>query len=880
MIRKTILDAIPDFDFSLAAALSDKAKKWTPPKVDGPERDTARKAPTKSGDLRTSGYGHASNQGEGCEGDSLSITPITCRYCRQAFSAKSIKRHELVAHSLEPNIDETFDNYDEIPALQTTIWEEDSDSATDSEAGMNLRRTHFQPTWLQKDDPFDAVSDISDTDGEPSDSELSDTEADQDNASAVLHSHDMLLTASDYTYYEVRQEAGSVYQIDNKDTARVKGKTARGWKRHAEGGLAGNEGQPIDDGFDADAEQSDSNSAISSSHSTTTLPKDKGLALKSTFLGKQPLASVNLQRERVLAVKTSPEEQPKVQPRTRNQHEALIDIKRTVKTIVRRKQYSNLVEHVVNSWGGKGEQAIEPADVKEEYTYEELVHWSSKRLRACLKSLGLSYRGCTNRRQMVERLITRGRPIDEVCEEAGRGLAELEGDVEDNYPDDESLVKYLALSLACTEEFHELMGGTILDPSCIRLSRDWLSNVHVSGRYALFNSFQDWITQGFRLKKGQKLETRVIAEAQCLYRELPEDLKVKGTASVLSFQPDPQLSSPFREDIFRYHEMRRRLLRAEKRLHQQQYEIRASTPRLALKIDQHVLEKLYNIQLAQKECSDALSSSVLEPGIIQNIDWLTETLDQNELESPASLADLERMSRQTFQKAIASICAQHSFNIKYLLPQIRCSPIWQMAPKTFPLKEAEYQTSVESTLWLHGTLIDHAHRLKDKLRYHINGVDRERFKTNMRFFLGIQERQSHLDVKTYIRPWQRRRGRRSDFFQSSDLRPSELLKDNVLHAKQLFETLVAENRGINNEPNRDLNAPRKTWTRMLGLLALLYGLIDEPAYILSASEKLLQELSACFGKFGWWNPGTYSAKLTFYSKRHQYLRRYCHDERP
>jgi len=169
-----------------------------------------------------------------------------------------------------------------------------------------------------------------------------------------------------------------------------------------------------------------------------------------------------------------------------------------------------------------------------------------------------------NGRYQIEQLVSRGRPAIEVCEEAGEKLAQIQEEDEDDYPDDDAVIKKLALYLASTEEFHEAIGGTVTDPSCIYLCKTWISNIHIPGRYSRFGSLKSWFSSEYTTKK---LQLKIIAKAECIYHELPAKLKIKGVTGVVSFDPDPQLTTRYRDDIFRYHEMRRRLLSAEKRLH-------------------------------------------------------------------------------------------------------------------------------------------------------------------------------------------------------------------------------------------------------------------------------------------------------------------------
>ena len=482
----------------------------------------------------------------------------------------------------------------------------------------------------------------------------------------------------------------------------------------------------------------------------------------------------------------------------------------------------------------------------DEFTYEELISWSRDRLRGALQALGLSCKG--SRWQLITRLITRDRPTDEMCEEAGIKLSKIQKEDECSYPDDDTVTKILALHLVCTEEFHEAMGGTVFEPESFHLSKEWLSNVHIPGRYGRYQSFERWHKNAFR-----RIRPRVVAEAQHLYRELPSHLKVMGMNNVVSPAAiSPLISNRVREDIFRYQEMRRRLLDTAKHCAQQQTAIQNCKPNSSFEQDsqhqQHIQVKLLLLQQTEIECRGLIDTSVLEPKIIDRIDVLLSRMTATELENPVSLSVLRAESRRTFKAAIAELSKRLEFETNYFFPELPVSPISRITPNTFNVKRVASQTGTESTLWSYGSFHDHATRLANRLQFLFDGVDPRRFQTNMRYFLGIQDRLPQLNSGQYPKRRVGRNSRRRKFFQSSDLLPGDLLHDNVYHGKTLLDTLLMENQEFLSRRRPDTpKYARKTWTRMLAILSLAYGLIDESAYLLSATERLLNDLSACFG---------------------------------
>lgn len=479
----------------------------------------------------------------------------------------------------------------------------------------------------------------------------------------------------------------------------------------------------------------------------------------------------------------------------------------------------------------------------QDWTYQNLKVFSKDQLCQALTFLGLECSG--SRHELTLRLVAKSKPIIIQCEEAGIELSRVERESYDIYPEEERVINILALHLVCTYEFHELMGGTVLDPQCIKLDKDWLSNVQLPGRCSRWKSFKSWMGSF-----SKKLQMAVIAEAEAMYRDFPPELKILGVRYVFSFPPSSDFSTPLRDDIFRYHEMRHRLLDTIKHCTTQQFGIKNSRHPSFFEHEspdqQHVLLKLLLLQQAEVECRQQLSSTTLEPAFLHHLDILisrTGMLDRN----PESLSLISETVSKTIQAAIASISEKHAFRPNYYLEEIFCSPIHKATPMRFKIKEPSTPRSepVISTLFSHGSLHEHAHRLGCSLQSLFDGIDFQGFQTNMQYFAGIDERLPKLTSGEYPSRRKNHPGRRAKFFQSEDLLPSDLLHDNVYHTRSLLETIFIENNTMSDAAAAEA---RKTWLRMLGVLSITYGLTDEPSRLLSITERLLQDLMACFSK--------------------------------
>jgi hypothetical protein len=479
----------------------------------------------------------------------------------------------------------------------------------------------------------------------------------------------------------------------------------------------------------------------------------------------------------------------------------------------------------------------------------KLLKWSKQRLQGALRELGLSTKGY--KRVLVDRLLGQETSIDDYVE------AELVRDVgktKEDYPSREVAMKTIALSLVCTASFHEAMGGCILDAKAFYPNKHWLGNIYLPGRYKRWPDYESWHA-AFLADR-----VRIIQMAQDMYNELPDNLRVKSLAYVVAPTPPTTVDAlEVRQDIFRYQEMRRRLLHTRKLCSQQQYLIKKEksaeilgdpTPQ-----QQDVLEKLYHLQETASECQQVLEEGELEATIVSWIDGLLSRLDKTMLAAPASLPTLQETAKRTYQEAIELLRKKHDFNPVLNIPG--ASPkvfarIFRARPKAEE-QDSNRREPVDATLWSHGSLQDIGRRLTNRLHRLRGSLDFDRFATNLRYFLGIQARLPHLEDGQDT--WQGRAhntvqygARRTRFRQAKDIESFDLLHDNVYHAARIFSALVQEASGLPSHVDVRLEQANKTWLRMLAVIAIYYGGIYEPGYILSVVDRLLSDLARCFRK--------------------------------
>jgi hypothetical protein len=116
----------------------------------------------------------------------------------------------------------------------------------------------------------------------------------------------------------------------------------------------------------------------------------------------------------------------------------------------------------------------------------------------------------------------------------------------------------------------------------------------------------------------------------------------------------------------------------------------------------------------------------------------------------------------------------------------------------------------------------------------------------MQYFLGICKRLSHLD--TVGSPGHGRGTATGRFKNARYIALADLLHNNIYHTRRLFDLLLAQTGGVPLEKHvgHALANARKTWLRMIAVIAFYYSGVAEPGYILSVTERLLNDLITCF----------------------------------
>jgi hypothetical protein len=138
-----------------------------------------------------------------------------------------------------------------------------------------------------------------------------------------------------------------------------------------------------------------------------------------------------------------------------------------------------------------------------------------------------------------------------------------------------------------------------------------------------------------------------------MYNGLPQELKILGMVNVTAPLTENSQPNQIQDDIFQYHEMRRRLLDVAYTCAQQQYFIQKSRQLKLfqghLEQQQQILKKLFYAQEAEEECRAHLSESVFESAIIEHIDCFLSGLTAHEQEYPRSLALLQQDASNTYK---------------------------------------------------------------------------------------------------------------------------------------------------------------------------------------------------------------------------------------
>ncbi|RDW94514.1 hypothetical protein BP5796_00277 [Coleophoma crateriformis] len=481
---------------------------------------------------------------------------------------------------------------------------------------------------------------------------------------------------------------------------------------------------------------------------------------------------------------------------------------------------------------------------------QDMQNWSKRRLSIALTSRGLPSTG--QKATLIARFFN-----PEYAQEsyaASRSISIQLQEVKETYSIS-TMTRVIALHLVCTEEFHEAMGGTVIHPTTFVLQKNWICNIFVPGAALQFENADKWYQHVYSRKES------IIRAAQKICHEIPAELKSKSMSSVQAPRPQSpqQISNPVRDNVFRYQEMRRRVLDTAKMCAEEQYNIRKETGLILLQKDsesqQKVLKGLYYLQEAESECNASLHDFSFETAVIGYIDRLISTKNWNET-AYESTAALQAHIKSIHQQAITLIMKEHDFAPIYLPSSLRTTVFTRSTQRTSEvLEHVKAPEPLDLSLWSDSSMKDCSTRMVQALPLIFGAVDPQRFEFTMAFFLSISERLSSLSSTTpKCKPGcTPRRGRDTALLAARTIPFEDLLHDNVYHMKKLFEILQQESllrSRTDMEKEECRQTSEKTWLRIIALVSLYYGCLAEPGSILTVIEKLLQDLGSCFIRDG------------------------------
>lgn len=348
----------------------------------------------------------------------------------------------------------------------------------------------------------------------------------------------------------------------------------------------------------------------------------------------------------------------------------------------------------------------------EKYSTRE---WTTTKLAAELRDRGLvaprskngTHRPRRKKADMIKRLVddddrtkgpegfsafsatatTSGLSEHEKCVSEGQRVSQAKKETKSMY-DRAATIEKLALHLCCTEQYMNFARGSTMDPSilAVRLSKQFLANVNLAGRWARYKSWGAWLMH-FR----SHLRDPMLQRVQEIFRTLPARYRTRATENVLApTASDTSAMQHLRQQTFTYHEKRRALLETVKQCSHQRLVLGQSLTIEFLNTyssDQQAnLRKLYMLQEAEAACQTMLTSCRFEKEIQQLIDELFVEVGINlDLDLSKIINDLPEAGLT--DEAINIIQEEHNFEQDLLLPQYQSQPIHRMIHKRFKLRD-------------------------------------------------------------------------------------------------------------------------------------------------------------------------------------------------
>lgn len=211
----------------------------------------------------------------------------------------------------------------------------------------------------------------------------------------------------------------------------------------------------------------------------------------------------------------------------------------------------------------------------------------------------------------------------------------------------------MALNLACTLFFQEVMAGPDQDLGELTLQNEWLCRVRPDGAASL--TAAAWL----RYCRANKYQAKIIREASQIYHAI--DLKDTAHSWQTTTAPRPSHDKArvaLRYDLFEYQQTRRTLLDAEKRAAQEVYRMRKApedTFPAGSGQAQPELQRLHLFQATEKEARHALASTKLEEEVLRRLDDMLRNAPAQEPESDAQVCF------RTSMHHIQQICKRYSF---------------------------------------------------------------------------------------------------------------------------------------------------------------------------------------------------------------------------
>ena len=221
--------------------------------------------------------------------------------------------------------------------------------------------------------------------------------------------------------------------------------------------------------------------------------------------------------------------------------------------------------------------------------------------------------------------------------------------------------------------------------------------------------------------------------------------------------------------------------------------------------DQRDLETLYNVWETETSCRNLLSNTRFESILIQKIQHLITIPEVKHESLPGEL--------------------YHGLESRVI--QMRRLPVYT------PLTRS---SAPNSDLATSKSLSEYDAHLSDFANSHLlDKINLRRFQSNMRSFLGATERRL---------AYQSKEGVQKALIRASSINPLERLYDDLWHSHKLFKLLKST-------VQHDLVAIDKLeqiWVLIIAIVAICYGCMADPAFLLSTLDILLDKLRSALGK--------------------------------